>query len=104
MTLRMVAARLAGGSIKQRQRLAHALVVGLAFGGEVQAAAVALHQADAKALFQMAQVFAGHCGGNAEGVGGAGKTAAHDDLAEDVQTGQGIHGFLSGKVASTARV
>ena len=79
-------------------------IVHLALGGEAQAAAVALHEADAQMFFQMVQVFACHRGGDAKAFGGAGEAAAFDDLREDFETEQGVHRFLWGKVASMKRV
>lgn len=98
------ATRSGGRGVQQRQRFAALTVVGFAFGGEAEAAAVALHQADAELFFQMIQVFARHRGGDAEAFGSAGEARAFDDLLKDFEAEQGIHRFLMRKVASMRRV
>jgi len=57
-------------------------------------AAVAVQQLGLNRIFQMADVFARHRGGNIKLLGGAGEAAALDDLAENFEAEQGIHVFF----------
>ncbi len=65
--------------------------------GQAEVAAVAVQEFGLDGVFQVADVFACHCGGDAERVGGAGEAAALDDLAENLEAEQGVHIFLCGK-------
>ena len=66
----------------------------------MEVAAVAVQQFGLNRIFQMADVFARHRGGNIKLLGGAGEAAALDNLAENFEAEQGIHVFFWGNVAS----
>ena len=74
------------------------------FRSQVEVAAVAVQQLGFNRIFQMADVFARHCSGNIELLGGAGEAVALDDLAENFEAEQGIHVFFWGNVVSIKAV
>ena len=71
---------------------------------QVQIAAVAVQQPRLYGFFQVADMFAGHGGGNSKQLGRTGKTAALHHFTKHFEAEQGIHFFFLGNIASIIQV
>lgn len=92
------------GIVERVERVTALPVVFFPGFGQAEVAAVAVQEFGLDGVFQVADVFACHCGGDVERVGGAGKAAALDDLAENLEAEQGVHSFFFGNIVSIKAV